>query len=65
MVNKKEELERLNKEIEKTKFEISRSEKLLANQGFVNKAPAKLINEEKAKLEKNKQLLNNLLSKLK
>ena len=65
MVNKKEELERLNKEIEKTKFEIDRSEKLLANQGFVNKAPAKLINEEKAKLEKNKQLLNNLLSKLK
>ena len=65
MVNQQEELERLNKEIEKTKFEISRSEKLLANQGFVNKAPAKLINEEKAKLEKNKQLLNNLLSKLK
>ena len=65
MVNKKEELERLNKEIEKTKFEIDRSEKLLSNQGFVNKAPAKLINEEKAKLEKNKQLLNNLLSKLK
>ncbi len=64
MVNKKEELERLNKEIEKTKFEIDRSEKLLSNQGFVNKAPAKLINEEKAKLEKNKQLLNNLLSKL-
>ena len=65
MVNQQEELERLNKEIEKTKFEIDRSEKLLANQGFVNKAPAKLINEEKAKLEKNKQLLNNLLSKLK
>lgn len=65
IINQQEELERLNKEIEKTKFEISRSEKLLSNQGFVNKAPAKLINEEKAKLEKNKQLLNNLLSKLK
>ena len=65
IINQQEELKRLNKEIEKTKFEISRSEKLLANQGFVNKAPAKLINEEKAKLEKNKQLLNNLLSKLK
>ena len=46
IINQQEELKRLNKEIEKTKFEISRSEKLLSNQGFVNKAPAKLINEE-------------------
>lgn len=65
MVNQQEELERLNKEIEKTKFEIARSEKLLSNQGFVNKAPVKLINEEKEKLDKNKQLLTNLLAKLK
>ena len=65
MVNQQEELERLNKEIEKTKFEIDRSEKLLSNQGFVNKAPVKLINEEKEKLDKNKQLLTNLLAKLK
>ena len=65
MVNQQEELERLNKEIEKTKFEIARSEKLLSNQGFVSKAPANLINEEKEKLNKNKQLLTNLLAKFK
>ena len=65
IVNQEEELARLNKEIEKTKFEIARSEKLLANQGFVAKAPANLIAEEKTKLEKNKQLLANLMQKIK
>lgn len=57
LVDNAKEIERLNKEIEKVNFEISRSEKMLANPGFVSKAPQTLIDAEKAKLEKNKELL--------
>lgn len=48
-------------EIEKLKFEIERSEKLLANEGFVKKAPQNLIENEKQKLEKNKLALQKIL----
>ncbi len=46
------ERERLNKEREKYLSEIDRVEKKLANEGFVAKAPAQLIEAEKAKKEK-------------
>jgi valyl-tRNA synthetase len=42
------------------KNEIARGEKLLGNEGFVKKAPQKLIQEEKEKLDNNKKLLYNL-----
>lgn len=61
MVDSKEEKQRIEKDIEKTKFEISRSEKMLSNEGFVNKAPQKLIESEKEKLAKNKELLQKLV----
>ncbi len=51
------ERERLNKEREKVLFEIDRVEKKLANEGFVAKAPAQLIEAEKAKMEKFKEQL--------
>lgn len=60
MVDETAEKERIEKEILRLKSEIERSERLLNNAGFVAKAPAKLIEEEKAKLEKNKALLKDI-----
>ncbi|WP_442603468.1 valine--tRNA ligase [Paenibacillus sp. KN14-4R] len=45
-----QELVRLEKEVATLDGEVERIEKKLANQGFVAKAPAKVIEEEKAKL---------------
>ncbi len=58
LVDNEKEKERLQKEIEKLEFEISRSEKMLSNQGFVAKAPEKLVESEKQKLEHNRMMLN-------
>ena len=64
LVDFEKEKERLNKEIDSVKFEISRSEKMLANTGFVAKAPEALVAKEKEKLEANKVMLNKLLKEL-
>lgn len=45
-----QEIARLEKEVETLNSEVLRVEKKLANEGFVAKAPAKVIEEEKAKL---------------
>ncbi|MNV99201.1 Valine--tRNA ligase [compost metagenome] len=45
-----QEITRLEKEIQTLNSEVERVEKKLANQGFVAKAPAKVIEEEKAKM---------------
>ena len=60
LVDLEEEAKRKAEEIEKIKFEIERAEKMLSNPGFVNKAPQAKIDEEKAKLEKYKEMLNKL-----
>ena len=60
MVDESAEKERIEKEIARLKSEIERSERMLGNEGFVAKAPAKLIEAEKEKLEKNKSLLADL-----
>ena len=60
LVDLEEEAKRKAEEIEKIKFEIERAEKILSNPGFVNKAPQAKIDEEKAKLEKYKEMLNKL-----
>ena len=65
MVDATAEKARMVKEIEKVKFEIARSEKMLSNQGFVAKAPQSLIDNEKTKLEKNKALLEKLENDIK
>jgi valyl-tRNA synthetase len=44
-----QEVSRLEKELKKLDAEVDRVEKKLANQGFVAKAPAQVIEEEKAK----------------
>ena len=45
-----QELTRLEKELQTLHGEVERIEKKLGNEGFVAKAPAKVIEEEKAKL---------------
>ncbi|MBE2897771.1 valine--tRNA ligase [Pasteurellaceae bacterium 20609_3] len=49
-IDKAAELARLNKEIAKYQQEIERIEKKLANEGFVAKAPAQVIEKERAKM---------------
>jgi len=46
-----QEIVRLDKELSTLHGEVERIEKKLANEGFVAKAPAKVIAEEKAKLQ--------------
>ncbi|QTM99977.1 valine--tRNA ligase [Sediminibacillus dalangtanensis] len=43
------EIERLKKDLEKWNKEVERVEKKLSNQGFVSKAPASVVEEEKQK----------------
>lgn len=62
LVDELQEKQRKLKKIEELKFEIERSEKMLSNAGFVAKAPQKLIDSEKEKLEKNRQFLAQLLA---
>ncbi|WP_394233124.1 valine--tRNA ligase [Niallia oryzisoli] len=49
LINLDEEIARLEKELDKLNKEVERVQKKLSNQGFVSKAPAKVIEEEKAK----------------
>jgi valyl-tRNA synthetase len=50
MVDLDAERERLNGELEEVGVQIAASEKLLANQGFVTKAPAHIVGRERDKL---------------
>ncbi|WP_163101768.1 valine--tRNA ligase [Peribacillus alkalitolerans] len=49
LINIEEELKRLEKEREKLDKEVERVQKKLGNEGFVSKAPAQVIDEERAK----------------
>ncbi|MBQ8909003.1 MAG: valine--tRNA ligase [Clostridia bacterium] len=64
LVDNEKEKERLAKEIAALEFEILRSEKMLSNQGFVAKAPAALVEKEKAKLENNRVNLQRYRAEL-
>ncbi len=57
LVDIAKEKERLSKEREKLIKEVERVEKKLSNQGFISKAPEKVIAEEKAKMEKYSTML--------
>ncbi|TYP73862.1 valine--tRNA ligase [Paenibacillus methanolicus] len=50
LIDISQEIARLEKEIQSLNAEVERVEKKLANEGFVAKAPAKVIEEEKAKM---------------
>ncbi|WP_449537146.1 valine--tRNA ligase [Ferdinandcohnia sp. Marseille-Q9671] len=49
LINIDEEIKRLEKELEKLDKEVERVQKKLGNEGFVKKAPQKVIEEERAK----------------
>ena len=65
LINFEEERNRLNSEKERLEKEVARCEKMLSNPGFVNKAPQTKIDEEKAKLEKYKEMLAKVVESLK
>ena len=64
LLDYKAEFERLTKEKTRLEGEVARVEKMLSNPGFVNKAPEKKINEEKEKMEKYKDMLEKVTSRL-
>ena len=49
LINIDEEIARLEKELDKLNKEVERVQKKLSNEGFVKKAPEKVIEEERAK----------------
>ena len=57
LVDFEKERARLQKERQNVAAEIARAEGKLNNAGFVSKAPAALVEAEKEKLEKNRQML--------
>ena len=59
LVDMEEEKSRLEGEIKKLEAEVQRASKMLSNPGFVSKAPAQKIEEEKAKLAKYEEMLKN------
>ena len=65
LVDAEKEIARLNEEKKKLIGEIKRVEGKLSNEGFVAKAPAHVVEEEKAKGEKYKQMLEKVEESLK
>ena len=58
------EIKRLEKEKEKLIGEVKRVEGKLSNEGFVGKAPAKVVEEEKDKMNKYKDMLSKVEERL-
>ncbi len=65
LVDVDKEIARLNKDLQNAQGEVTRAENKLSNQGFVAKAPAALIEQEKAKLEKAKGLVLSIAERIK
>ncbi len=64
LVDFSKEIERLEKEQKKLEGEVERVVRKLANQGFVAKAPEKLIDAEKEKQAKYQAMLDNVLERI-
>ncbi|MBQ8662659.1 MAG: valine--tRNA ligase, partial [Eubacterium sp.] len=64
LVDMEKEKERLTKEKEKLEKEVARSNGMLSNEKFLSKAPEAKVAEEKAKLEKYKQMLADVEERL-
>ncbi len=64
LIDTDKELERLAKEKATAESEIKRASGKLNNQGFLAKAPQKLVDEEKAKLEKYNDMLNKITERI-
>ena len=64
IVDKEKELDRLNKEKKAVQKDIDFLSGKLSNEGFLAKAPAQLIEKEKAKLEVAKQKMEKILESI-
>jgi valyl-tRNA synthetase len=64
LVDRDKEIERLNKEKEKLLNEIDRVQKKLTNERFVSKAPKEVVDEEKAKGDKYRSMLEAVLQRI-
>jgi valyl-tRNA synthetase len=60
LIDKEAELARLEKEIARLRQELERAEKKLANPGFVEKAPAAVVEKEREKLESARSAVEKL-----
>ena len=58
------EKERLNKELKRLEGEIARSNGMLGNEKFISKAPEAKVNEEREKLKKYTQMLDQVKERL-
>lgn len=65
LVDFEQELERLTKEEARLTKELARVNGMLNNEKFINKAPEAKINEERAKLEKYTQMMEQVQERLK
>ena len=65
LIDVDKERERLQKEIAKAQNEISRAQSKLANESFVAKAPARVIDAEREKLSVSQAMLEKLTQRLK
>ena len=64
LVDIKEEIERLEKEKSKILIEKEKTDKMLSNPGFVAKAPAAKVEEEKQKLTKFNEMIKSIDERL-
>ena len=64
LVDVEKEKTRLEGELEKVMNEIRRADGKLNNQGFVGKAPKKLVDEERAKLDKYIEMREKIIKQL-
>ena len=64
LVDIAKEIERLGKEKQKWEAEIRRSTGMLNNERFTSKAPAEKVEEEREKLQRNTQLLQQVTERL-
>ncbi|RXZ84544.1 valine--tRNA ligase [Paenibacillaceae bacterium] len=64
LIDIEQEIERLEKELQHLNGEVGRIEKKLSNEGFIAKAPAKVIEEERAKMsdyaDKREKVVNRI-----
>ena len=64
LVDFAQEIERLEKEEARLTKELARVNGMLSNEKFISKAPEAKINEEKAKLEKYTQMMEQVKERL-
>ncbi|HOQ38085.1 MAG TPA: valine--tRNA ligase [Acetivibrio sp.] len=65
LIDIEKEIERLSKELDNLEKELDRVNKKLGNEGFISKAPAKVIEEEKEKKAKYQEMYDKVSERLK